>query len=215
MKSVQIRSYFWSVFSCIRTEYRDLRSKPPYLVQTQEIKDQNIILNQLNLSWWNSLSCRKQSNDLQSKSVSWFLYGSKLRHETINYFMNFPITTNCAKLLKFVIKYGKSPLVQVNEYNICYRNISAVNELIWNDEYWQVTLCKKRLFILWISFFRSCHHRCSIKNVFWKFAKFTGKRLCHSLFLKKLKAWGVANFYRTPFLQNTSRRLLPYVNKSK
>ena len=112
--------------------------------------------------------------------------------------MNFPITTNCAKLLKFVIKYGKSPLVQVNEYNICYRNISAVNELIWNDEYWQVTLCKKRLFILWISFFRSCHHRCSIKNVFWKFAKFTGKRLCHSLFLKKLKAWGVANFYRTP-----------------
>ena len=24
MKSVQIRSYFWSVFSCIRTEYGDL-----------------------------------------------------------------------------------------------------------------------------------------------------------------------------------------------
>ena len=27
VKSVQIRSHFWSVFSCIRTEYRDLRSK--------------------------------------------------------------------------------------------------------------------------------------------------------------------------------------------
>ena len=27
VKSVQIRSYFWSVFSCIRTEYGDLRSK--------------------------------------------------------------------------------------------------------------------------------------------------------------------------------------------
>ena len=26
MKSVQVRSYFWSVFSCIRTEYGDLRS---------------------------------------------------------------------------------------------------------------------------------------------------------------------------------------------
>ena len=30
VKSVQIRSYFWSVFSCIRTEYRDLlREKCP------------------------------------------------------------------------------------------------------------------------------------------------------------------------------------------
>ena len=27
VKSVQIRSFFWSVFSCIRTEYGDLRSK--------------------------------------------------------------------------------------------------------------------------------------------------------------------------------------------
>ena len=27
VKSVQIRSYFWSVFSCIRTEYGDLRSR--------------------------------------------------------------------------------------------------------------------------------------------------------------------------------------------
>ena len=27
LKSVQIRSFFWSVFSCIRTEYGDLRSK--------------------------------------------------------------------------------------------------------------------------------------------------------------------------------------------
>ena len=27
LKSVQIRSYFWSVFSCIRTEYGDLRSR--------------------------------------------------------------------------------------------------------------------------------------------------------------------------------------------
>ena len=27
VKSVQIRSFFWSAFSCIRTEYGDLRSK--------------------------------------------------------------------------------------------------------------------------------------------------------------------------------------------
>ena len=27
VKSVQIRSFFWSLFPCIRTEYGDLRSK--------------------------------------------------------------------------------------------------------------------------------------------------------------------------------------------
>ena len=36
VKSVQIWSFFWSVFSCIRTEYGDLRSKSPYSVQIQE-----------------------------------------------------------------------------------------------------------------------------------------------------------------------------------
>ena len=38
--SVQIRSYFWSVCSCIRTEHGDLRSKSPYSVRTQENTDQ-------------------------------------------------------------------------------------------------------------------------------------------------------------------------------
>ena len=40
VKSVQIRSFFWSVFSCIRTEYGDLRCKYPYSVRIQKIKDQ-------------------------------------------------------------------------------------------------------------------------------------------------------------------------------
>ena len=40
MKSVQIRSYFWSVFSCIRTEYRDLRNKFPCSVRMQKNTDQ-------------------------------------------------------------------------------------------------------------------------------------------------------------------------------
>ena len=39
VKSVQIRSYFWSVFSCIRTEYRDLLGKSPCLVRLQENTD--------------------------------------------------------------------------------------------------------------------------------------------------------------------------------
>ena len=40
MESVQIRSFFWSVFSCIRTEYRELQSKCPYQVRIQENTDQ-------------------------------------------------------------------------------------------------------------------------------------------------------------------------------
>ena len=40
MKSVQRRSYFWSVFSCIRTEYGDLLRKSPYSVRIQENTDQ-------------------------------------------------------------------------------------------------------------------------------------------------------------------------------
>ena len=41
MKSVQIRSYFWSVFSCTSTEYGDLGSKSPYSVHMQENTDRN------------------------------------------------------------------------------------------------------------------------------------------------------------------------------
>ena len=40
VKNVQILIYFWSVFSCIRTEYGDLRSKSPYSVRIQENTDQ-------------------------------------------------------------------------------------------------------------------------------------------------------------------------------
>ena len=37
---VEIRSYFWSVFSSIRTEYGDLFCKSPYSVRIQENMDQ-------------------------------------------------------------------------------------------------------------------------------------------------------------------------------
>ena len=40
VKSVQIRSFFWSVFSCIRTGYADLRGKSLYSVRLQENTDQ-------------------------------------------------------------------------------------------------------------------------------------------------------------------------------
>ena len=40
IKSVQIRSFFWSVFSHIRTEYGDLLCKSPYSVLMRENTDQ-------------------------------------------------------------------------------------------------------------------------------------------------------------------------------
>ena len=39
-ESVQIQNFFWSIFSYIRTEYGDLRSKSLYSVQIQENTDQ-------------------------------------------------------------------------------------------------------------------------------------------------------------------------------
>ena len=38
VKSVQIRNFFWFVFSCIRTEYKDLQSKSEYSVQSKHRK---------------------------------------------------------------------------------------------------------------------------------------------------------------------------------
>ena len=80
--------------------------------------------------------------------------------------------------------------------------------------------------VLFESLFRSRHRRCSVrKGVLRNFAKFTGKHLCQSHFFKKVvglrpatllkrRLWHrcfpviFANFLRTPFLQNTSGRLL-------
>ena len=40
----------------------------------------------LTLSWRRPISYRKQSSDLRSKSMDWFLYDNGLRHERVNYF---------------------------------------------------------------------------------------------------------------------------------
>ena len=73
---------------------------------------------------------------------------------------------------------------------------------------------------------RNSHQRCSMKKgVLRNFTKFTGKHLCQSLFFNKVadlrlatflkkRLWHrcfpviFAKFLRTPFLQNTSGRLL-------
>ena len=53
VKSVQILSFFWSVFPCIWTEYVDLNSKSPYSVRIQENKDQEKLrIWALLKQWW-------------------------------------------------------------------------------------------------------------------------------------------------------------------
>ena len=39
VKSVQIRSFFWFVFSRIWTEYREILRKSPYLIRVRENTD--------------------------------------------------------------------------------------------------------------------------------------------------------------------------------
>ena len=81
-----------------------------------------------------------------------------------------------------------------------------------------------------ICIYRSSHQRCSMKKgVLRNFTKFTGKQLCQSLFFNKVaglrpatllkkRLWhscfpvNFVKFLRTPFLQNTSGRLLPYIS---
>ena len=62
VKSVQIRSFFWSVFSCIRTGYGDLLRKPPYPVRIQENTDQK------KLRIWTLFTQRKYHQ--QNKSLN-------------------------------------------------------------------------------------------------------------------------------------------------
>ena len=81
---------------------------------------------------------------------------------------------------------------------------------------WKVSLknrCRKD-WCFYYPHFRSSHRRCSVKKgVLRKFAKFTGKCPCQSLFIKKetlaqVFSVNFAKFLRTPSLQNTSGWLL-------
>ena len=61
--------------------------------------------------------------------------------------------------------------------------------------------------------YKSSHQRCSVKKVFRNFAKFVGKHLCQSLFLKRdsgtgVFLWILRIFSDHIFLQNTPGQLL-------
>ena len=53
MKSVQMRTFFWSLFSTIRTEYADLRNLSPFSVQIQENTDHKKLRIRTLFTQWN------------------------------------------------------------------------------------------------------------------------------------------------------------------
>ena len=63
MKSVQMRKFFWSVFSYIWTEYGDLRNKSPYSARIQENMDQK------KLHIWTLFTHSKFSLDPSKKKI--------------------------------------------------------------------------------------------------------------------------------------------------
>ena len=81
MKSVQIRSYLWSVFFCIRTEYLELLRKSPYSVRIQENTDQNELRIWTLFTLCQPISCELQSQwpSLELVEAEAFLRKSALK----------------------------------------------------------------------------------------------------------------------------------------
>ena len=68
LESVQIRSFFWSVFSRIRTEYGEIRIISPYSIRMRENTDQKKLC-----SWTFFLSERFRSFE-KSSSLFYMIY---------------------------------------------------------------------------------------------------------------------------------------------
>ena len=108
------------------------------------------------------------------------------------------------KLFRSYWKQGKLSLCKKHLYqglsiNSCSVNVTIENALLKQQIYSKIP--------------RSSHQRCSMKKgLLRNFTKFTGKHLCQILFFNKVvfRCFRVnfVKFLRTPFLQNTSGRLL-------
>ena len=65
--------FFWSVFSCIRTEYRDLYRKSPHLVRIQENTDQKKLLIWTLFTQWKLDPVVPGFSTIYSHSLWWYL----------------------------------------------------------------------------------------------------------------------------------------------
>ena len=95
MKSVGIRSIFWSVSSCIQSKYRKIRTRK-YSVSghfsRSECESKSRFRNKSVSIFW--LFFREfYTTTFLCKSVDWFLYDRDLRHKRINKAMSLIIVT--------------------------------------------------------------------------------------------------------------------------
>ena len=119
VKSVQIRSFFWSVFSCIWTEYGDLRSKYPYSVRMQENTDQkklriwtiftqckenslNILKKQYKMPFSNCVIVNCRTSRYQKEKSSFKLPTSNFIFASFMYILFFYLSFCCRLLLLLV-----------------------------------------------------------------------------------------------------------------
>ena len=149
----------------------------------------------LTLSWRRPISYRKQSIDLRSKSMDWFLYDIGLRHERLNE----NHTHRGVSRTKLNIYDGAS-LTSVKPY---FKNV--LNSIEWplsSIFYTTHPFVREKSLLLTMGLFfrnsksrngmassinRSSHRRCSLrKGVLRNFAKFIGKHLYQGLFVNKV-----------------------------
>ena len=70
VKSVQIRSFFWSLFSFARAEHGDLRSKSPYLARVREYTDLKKLCIWALFTQWDHLLIQFAMTGIQEK-INW------------------------------------------------------------------------------------------------------------------------------------------------
>ena len=134
VKSVQIQSYFWSVFSCIRTEYRDLRTQS----ENRKIRTRN-----------NSVFGHfSQSGYLQkylSPKMSHVQYPDKKNSECINPFYwstsNKEAETNEVALALFPGNKNVSKAINKNTVHIFFKLINEGNNVIELGRVWLHFYC--------------------------------------------------------------------------
>ena len=71
VKSVRIRSFFWSIFSRIRTEFGEIRSISPYSVRMRENTDQKKSRIWTLFTQW--MTCRSAFRPWQTSLMSYFM----------------------------------------------------------------------------------------------------------------------------------------------
>ena len=118
VKSVQIQSIFWSVFSFIRTKYRDLRSKSPYSVRIQENADQT-----------NSVFGHFSSSE-EDETKKWIDFELVLSDDYDDYFMKHLINIKDGNDEKYDMLTNKNSKVLFYHFNNYLRQISEPTKLV-------------------------------------------------------------------------------------